>query len=179
MSDDPQTSLTFWLARSILQAQNAPAQEILLDEIEDRVTAGASLHDATGSVIQTKTRAGDFGVEIAGSILAVVVTEGLKAFWGAYFDELRKKLGGKLADLTIDAVKRLFRKDLKGPDGSKVLNQICTSLQVSGQSRGLSPETLKPLMDRVSTSIDLPEDPSGSTNNAAPANSTLSDFGSA
>jgi hypothetical protein len=119
---------------------------------------GASVGDAVTAVASTTERAGDFGVEIAGSMLAVVLAEGLKTFWAAYLSELEKKFAGKLADLTVDSVKRIFKSDLNGAGRDAVVNQIRTSIRKSGEFRHVSPGSLSSLVDAVPDSADFRDD---------------------
>jgi len=142
MSDNTEDALTFWLGRLVLEQRGSEAQEMVLDDIEDQVNSGSTMDDAIASVTGASTRAGDFGVEIAGSMLAVALAEGLKTFWTAYLNELAKKLAVKLADVTVDCTKRMFVGDLRSENRSAVLGKLRACLGASAALRELPPESL-------------------------------------
>src|SRR5580698_2803539 len=87
--------LILWLGRPVLEHHGSVTQDLVFDDIEEQIANGASLDHAISQITATNARAGDFGIEIAGSMAAVLLAEGLKTFWTAYLSELEKKLATK------------------------------------------------------------------------------------
>ena len=151
MSEDAQTALIFWLGdRLLAESAGATTQQILFNEIRDRVAAGSSIEEAARSLAATETRAGDFGVEIAGSMLAIVLAEGLKTFWSAYLKEAEERLGKQLAKVTIDYLKQVFRRDLSGPESGSLRQQIGSAVRKSCERHRVDFQSVEPVLAEIS-----------------------------
>ncbi len=137
-------AMALWLGREISAAAGDISQEVLLEDIEERVLEGADLDTALAAVTKHDPRSGDFGVEVAGSLVAVAVIEGLKVFWGAYLKELEEKGGKWLAGKTIDFLKSKFRSDAAGPDRAELEAKIKTAIQASASKLSVPDSDLAP-----------------------------------
>ena len=67
---------------------------------------------------QFDRKGGDFGAEIIGPLVIPILIEAGKQLWAAYLKKLTEKAGNNLADLTVDGVKTIVRRQWAGPDGS-------------------------------------------------------------
>lgn len=142
----PEEALTFWLGRNLLQSTGSVTQELVLDEIEAEVNDGTPFNVAVAAVSTHSARPGDFGVEIASSMLAVMLVEALRTFWSAYLAKLQDKMVGQLADLTLERAKRLFVGELKGRDQNEIVGRIETALREEAARRELAADQVEALV---------------------------------
>jgi hypothetical protein len=153
MSISQLSSLSLWLGKPVLDLHGSPTQELVFDDIYEQVDHGKSLNDAIAKVTATNARAGDFGIEIAGSMMAVLLAEGLKAFWSAYIGELEKKLATKAANLTFDRVVNAFKLQAHGPDRDDLIKSVSVGIAEAGAKLNLPQSDVEALTKETSTVI--------------------------
>ena len=145
--------LSLWLGKPVLELHGSPTQELVFDEIYEQVGKGANLDDAIADVTKTNARAGDFGVEIAGSMIAVLLADALKAFWSAYVAELEKKLATKAVDLTFERVAGFFKSQALGPERDVLIKDISARISQAGVRLKLPQSDVDALTKETSTVI--------------------------
>jgi hypothetical protein len=153
MMADGSEILALWLGQKVSAEQGSATQEILFTDIAEQVEKGASFDDAVADVTKHDPRAGDFGVEVVGSLVAVALLNGLKAFWAAYAKELEEKAGKSLADITIDFIKARFRSDIAGPAKPRIEADLTKAVTASGANLGVQPAELQPALAAVQTTL--------------------------
>lgn len=89
----------------------------------------ATYNEAISAVVQHDPRAGDFGIEITGSMVAIALLGGLKVFWTAYLKRLEEKAGKKLADLTVDFVKHHFGVEIESSQRATLTRELKQDVQ--------------------------------------------------
>ncbi|NUZ09091.1 hypothetical protein [Piscinibacter koreensis] len=141
--------MALWLGRELSAAAGDATQELVLEDVAERVAEGAGLDEALTAVTKHEARAGDFGVEVAGSLVAVAVVEGLKVFWGAYLKELEEKAGKWLADKTIDYLKSKFKSDVAGPGRAAISTKIKAAIQASAAKHNVTDADLAPTLAAI------------------------------
>jgi hypothetical protein len=117
---DQNDELSLWLAHAWLQASGQEVQAILVEDLRDQAASGTPLSESIDALGSSRRQAGDFGMEIAGALLAPVLVELLKEFWSAYVKKLAEDLAGKLADASTSGLKSLFLSALARDDGDAV-----------------------------------------------------------
>jgi len=121
---EPSQTLAIWLGRGLLEAKGDLEELIVVDEVERQVTAGTSFAEAVRSVSSEGSRAGDFGMEIVGAAVGAVLLQALADFWKGYIEEIAKKLGKSVADLTVEQLQGLFRRDVKDGRRQQLVHEI-------------------------------------------------------
>jgi hypothetical protein len=149
------TDLALWLGRKVIVAQGSTTGEILLDDIAGRIADGADYQEAVNAVTAHDPHAGDFGVEIVGSMVAMAILEGLKVFWAAYITEVEKKAGKSLATATIDFVKDKFRKEMVGPERAAIETRMKNSIKNAAHRLKVSPNDLNSALDAIEPTISM------------------------
>jgi hypothetical protein len=105
---DQTDELTLWIADGWLRASDEEVEGLVVEDLWDQAKSGTPLADSLAALGSSERQAGDFGMEIAGALLAPLLVELLKEFWSAYVKKLAEKLGSKLADETTGGLKSLF-----------------------------------------------------------------------
>ncbi len=144
-------ALTLWLGQELAVAQESATQEILFSDIAERVEQGATFDEAVADVTSHDPRAGDFGVEVVGSLVAVAVLDGLKVFWASYLKQLQEKAGKSLADLTIDFIKSRFKSDVASAEKATIQADLTNAIAASGTKLGVNTENLRLTLGSVRT----------------------------
>ena len=145
--------LTLWLGRKLSVAQGNATQEILISDISERVEQGAPLIEAMKAVTKHDARAGDFGVEMVGSLVAMAVLEGLKVFWSAYIKELEEKAGKSLANATLEFIKSKFRADVSGPGKVAIEAKVTNAIAAAGTQLKIDSAEMAPVLTAVGPAI--------------------------
>lgn len=120
--------LSLWLAVHWLTVSDLPLQALIVEDLETQIEEGSSFSEGLRSLTANSRRAGDFGMEIAGSLLAPVLVELLKSFWSEYLKKLAEDAGGSAAELTIDEAKRWFKHNVAPNPASKPLKELLQSI---------------------------------------------------
>jgi hypothetical protein len=134
---DQNDELTLWFAHAWLRASGQEVQGILVEDLWDQAASGTPLSESIGALGSSQRQAGDFGMEIAGALLAPVVVELLKEFWSAYVKKLAGDLAGKLADASTSGLRSLFLSALARHDGDaapdlvKRVHQLAADKKIS------------------------------------------------
>jgi hypothetical protein len=138
-------TLALWLSRKLVTSSGLADQVLLVDDIADRISEGASYKDAMRAVSKHDARAGDFGLEITGSMVAIALMEGLRVFWGAYIKKLEETAGDKAAVLTVDFIKRRFATEVKRTTDSETILAATRSIQEQATSMKIPSSEVEPL----------------------------------
>jgi hypothetical protein len=146
-------AMALWFGRELSAVAGNATQEILLEDVSERVAEGTDLEAALGAVTKHEARAGDFGVEVVGSLVAVALVEGLKTFWAAYLRELEEKAGTSLADKTLDYFKSKFRSATKGPESVAIGAKIKAAIEASAAKLKVPAGDLAPTLDAIGPTL--------------------------
>ena len=102
---------------------------MVVDDLEERTRQGTPLSEGMATLERPERRAGDFGMAIAGTLLAPVLVQILKEFWSGYLKELEKEAEGALAKKTVDLAKHWFLSTLKGDGDSVPVEKLAQKLE--------------------------------------------------
>lgn len=145
--------LALWLGRELSVAQGNATQEILFTDIAEQVEQGTPFADAVADVTRHDARAGDFGIEVVGSLVAMALLDGLKVFWASYLKQLEEKAGKSLADMTLDFIKSRFRADVNGAASPAIEADVSKAVAASGTKLGIGPADMQPTLSAVRTAL--------------------------
>ncbi|RNJ41803.1 hypothetical protein B5V01_21680 [Mesorhizobium erdmanii] len=145
--------MALWFSRELSAKEGNATQELLLDDVSERVEEGANLAEAIRAVGGHDPRAGDFGVEVVGSVVAIALLEGLKVFWAAYIKELEEKAGTSLADATLEFLKSKFKHDVAGPAAPAIEARIKSAISDAAAKVNIDPAALTPAFDAVGPTV--------------------------
>jgi len=116
---DQGDELSLWLARGWLQSSGDKIQSLVVEDLQEQAVGGTPVSEALASLAKSKRQPGDFGMEIAGTLLAPVLVEFLKTFWASYLKTLAEDTAKAVATATTQSIKALFvsvlHKDKDGP----------------------------------------------------------------
>ena len=121
---DQSDEMSLWLANAWLRASGDEIQSLVVEDLREQIEEGRSMADGLNSLSHSERQAGDFGMEIAGTLLAPVLVELLKDFWTGYFKKLGESAGGAAADATTERVKDWFLSILHKKEDDKVLADL-------------------------------------------------------
>lgn len=121
---DQSDELSLWLANAWLRASGDEIQSLVVEDLREQVEDGRSMTDGLASLSHSERQAGDFGMEIAGTLLAPVLVELLKDFWAGYFKKLGESAGGAVAEATTKRVKDWFLSILHKKEDDTVLTDL-------------------------------------------------------
>ena len=121
---DQSEELSLWLANGWLRASGDQIQGLLVEDLQAQVAQGTPLSLAVAALKKPERRAGDFGMEIAGTLLAPVVVELLKDFWSGYLKKLGESAGGAVAEATTSRAKAWFLSLLHKKEDRSALTEL-------------------------------------------------------
>lgn len=136
---DQSDELSLWLAGAWLRSSGNEIQSLIVEDLEERVMNGMPLSEALASVTTSKRQAGDFGMEIAGTLLAPVIVEFLKTFWASYLKTIAEQSGKSLAVATTEGVKRWFLSAIH-KDNDKVASDLRSGIADLATHGKVSPQ---------------------------------------
>ena len=126
---DQTDELSLWLAKGWLEASGDEVQALVVDDLEEQTRRGTPLSEGMAALERPERRAGDFGMAIAGTLLAPVLVQILKEFWSGYLNALEKETEGALAKKTVDLAKQWFLTKLKGNRDSVPVEKLTLKLE--------------------------------------------------
>ena len=141
--------LSLWSANALLQASGHELQSFLVVDLQEQVEQGKSLADGMAKLSVSERQPGDFGMEIAGTLLAPVVVELLKEFWSAYVKKLSDDTGGALADATTSRLKAWFVSTLGKKDDNGALADLETRIDHLAANKKLSRKEADSLLEAL------------------------------
>jgi len=121
---DQSDELSLWLANAWLRASGDSIQSLVVEDLQEQIEQGKSMTDGLSSLMTSQRQAGDFGMEIAGTLLAPVLVELLKDFWSGYLKKVGESAGGAVAEATTKRVKDWFLSILHSKEDDKVLADL-------------------------------------------------------
>ena len=121
---DQDDELSLWLAGAWLRASGDEIQSLVVEDIQEQAQQGTTVMIALKSLAESKRQPGDFGMEIAGTLLAPVLIEFLKAFWASYLKRLAETAGKAVADATTKSVKVWFLAAIHKGKDDKVMADL-------------------------------------------------------
>jgi hypothetical protein len=121
---DQDDELSLWLAGAWLRAAGDEIQSLVVEDIEEQAKQGTPVTSTLKSLAASNRQPGDFGMEIAGTLLAPVLLEFLKAFWASYLKSLAEKAGKAVADATTHNVKAWFISAIRPGKDDKVMADL-------------------------------------------------------
>ncbi|PTS88473.1 hypothetical protein DBR17_04475 [Sphingomonas sp. HMWF008] len=145
--------MALWFSRELSVTEGNVTQELLFDDVTERVEEGTDLAGAIHAVTGHDPRAGDFGVEVVGSLVAMALLEGLKVFWAAYIKELEEKAGKSLADATLEFLKSKFKHDATGPGAPAIEAKIKGAISDAAAKLNVAAASLAPALDAVGPTV--------------------------
>lgn len=146
-------AMALWFGRSLSATEGNATQELLLEDVSERVDEGTDLLGAIRAVTGHDPRAGDFGVEVVGSLVAMALLEGLKVFWAAYTKELEEKAGKSLADATVEFLKSKFKHDVAGPAAPAIETKIKGAISDAAAKLQIDTAAIAPALDAVGPTL--------------------------
>jgi hypothetical protein len=151
-----QDELVLWSAGAWLQVSGFTAQSLVVTDVQDQVEQGKPLDKVLAEVPAPKKHAGDFGIEIVGSLLAPIVIGLLKDFWSGYLKKLSDKAEGDLADATVGKLKSVFAKSLadKNEDAYAILKSDLERLEKENK---LTPKQAQSLLETLQSTALVDE----------------------
>ena len=150
---DINVAMTLWFSRALSATEGNATQELLLEDVSERVEEGSDLPSAIHAVTGHDPRAGDFGVEVAGSLVAMALLEGLKTFWAAYTKEIEEKAGKSLADATVEFVKSKFKHDIASTAAPAIESKIKDSISDAATKLNIDPAAIAPALKAVGPTL--------------------------
>ncbi|WMY75606.1 hypothetical protein RHD99_06570 [Buttiauxella selenatireducens] len=138
------------LASATLSASGETVQSDVVEDMLNRLDSDGDLDSQIErSLLTKKKKAGDFGMEIVGSLLIPVLIEASKGLWAAYLKKISEKAGAQLAELTYAQVAKLVNWLWTGEERSQAEIDFDRLLRVAGSRHGLSPEQVEALVIAV------------------------------
>lgn len=125
---DQNDELSLWLAKGWLETSGDDVQALIVDDLEEQARSGKSLSEGIAALETPERRAGDFGMAIAGTLLAPVLVQILREFWTGYLKELEKEAEGAVAKKTIEFAKHWFFATVKGDPNSVPMGKLTSRL---------------------------------------------------
>jgi len=142
--------LSLWLSKGWLEASGDEVQAMVVEDLEEQRRQGTPLSEGMAELGRTERRAGDFGMEIAGTLLAPVLVALLKEFWSGYLKELEKEAEGALAKKTVEVAKRWFLNALKSDRNNVPMETLAHKLEELVVAKKLGEEEKVRLLDALS-----------------------------
>ena len=146
---DQSDELSLWFAGGWLRTSGDEIQSLLVRDLQDQVERGEPIADGIAALSQSERQAGDFGMEIAGTLLAPVLVQLLKDFWAGYLKKLGEGAGGALADATTKSVKAWFLSVLHKDGSQEILTQLQSRLDQLVARKKLSRKEATRLLDAL------------------------------
>jgi hypothetical protein len=147
---DQGDELSLWLASAWLRASGDDVQSLVIEDLQEQIEQGKSMADGLDALSHSERQAGDFGMEIAGTLLAPVLIELLKDFWSGYLKKLGESAGGALAEETTKGVKGWFLSILHKKQDDKVLRDLKTKVDQLAAERKLTGKEAARLLEALS-----------------------------
>jgi len=104
------------VAGAVLRAGDEEIQAEVLNDLVANTGSGTTLEKAITDLRTMERRAGDFGMEIAGSMILPVLIAAASKLWSAYLSRLSEQAGVKLADYTLDQIKAIAKRIWRSDD---------------------------------------------------------------
>jgi hypothetical protein len=137
---DQSDELSLWLAKGWLETSGDEVQALIVEDLDEQTRRGTPLSEGVAALGRPERQAGDFGMAIAGTLLAPVLVEILKEFWSGYLKELEKETEGALAKKTVDIAKHWFLSSLKRGRNDGFLDQLERKLKELVAAKRLTEE---------------------------------------
>jgi hypothetical protein len=147
MEQDDELSL--WLAGAWLRTSGDEIQSLLVQDLQEQVEQGQPMVKGIAALSQTERHAGDFGMEIAGTLLAPLLLQLLKDFWTGYLKKLGEGAGGVLAEVTTKVAKDRFLSMLHADPRQEVLAELQTRVDQMVARKKLSQKEATRLLDAL------------------------------
>lgn len=144
----PEDEFAGWMAAATLRTADEEIQAIFLDDVLEQAREGQGLDRALADASKSERRPGDFGMEIAGSLLVPVLIEAGRQFWAIYIKKLAEKGADKLSEATIASLKRMVKKAWSGED-TEVRDDLARLIRVAGEKQGLQAEAIEKLVSAI------------------------------
>jgi hypothetical protein len=154
---DQSDELALWSASAWLRVSGYDLQSLIVEDLENQVGDGVPLSKALIAISTPEQRAGDFGMEIAGTLLAPILVELLKDFWSSYLKKLGETAGEALANATTGEVKKWFVSVMHGKDDGNALAELQGEVNQMAARKRLSPEEVARLLQALH-SPELPNE---------------------
>ena len=146
---DQADQLSLWLAGAWLRSSGDGIQSLVVEDVEEQVAQGTPVSEVLASIATAKRQPGDFGMEIAGTLLAPVLIEFLKTFWASYLKKLAEEAGSAAATATTKVIKARFVSALQKGESEPVMQALRSGIvDLAGRSK-LSPEEAARLLSAV------------------------------
>ena len=123
---------------AILRASDEDIQAYVLEDLLKMTTGSKDLETTITEMRSMDRRPGDFGIEIAGTLLLPVLIEAAKQLWEAYVKRLSEKAGEALADYTIDGIKAVAKRTWNGEETFISVNEFEALVIQVAEKEGLS-----------------------------------------
>jgi hypothetical protein len=123
---------------------------LALDRIRRGIEAGTMNLDGAVKELSggQRTQPGEFGLELAGAALVTFLLSTMQEFFKAYIEKLTEHAADKGARVTLDEVKKLFRKDAEShPD--RLGDELASVLEKHGKEAGIDPRSAQRLLKLV------------------------------
>jgi hypothetical protein len=142
-----------WLAGAILRANADDISAAALSGMANKAKSKSDFDLAIkGATTTSKRRPGDFGLEVIGPLIPVLLVEFGRLLWDAYVKALAQEGGKALASVTLKAVKELAKRtwsakpaDVSLPDAEATLRTVALSAGLnSAQAQKLIENLHKP-----------------------------------
>lgn len=143
--------LSLWLADGWLQASGDEIQRLVVEDLREQAAQGVALSKSIASLSKTERRAGDFGMEIAGTLLAPVLVELLRDFWKEYLKKLAENTGDALADTTSKGIKTWFVSLLYKKEDDAALVQLEKRIEQLADNKKLTRKESSRLLEALRT----------------------------
>lgn len=141
--------LSLWVADGWFRASGDEAQGLLIEDLQEQVAQGSTLSDGLAAISTSERQPGDFGMEIAGSLLAPILVELLKDFWSGYLKKLGENAGGALADSTTKRAKEWFLSLLHKKEDHSALSEIERKINQMAELKKLSKRETTRLLETL------------------------------
>jgi hypothetical protein len=129
--------LTLWLGGALIEASGDPVETAVFEDVAEQSNGGHALDAVLRDIDRPERQAGDFGMEIAGTLMAPVLLGALRHFWSGYIAKLEDKAADNLADATIAGIKKLFAREITGPGKDALTAEIEAQVRSRAAARGI------------------------------------------
>jgi flagellar biosynthesis/type III secretory pathway protein FliH len=150
MRQDAIDQSALWLADGLSRAADDKSSRLALDRIRRGIEAGTTTLDQTVQELSggQKAQPGEFGLELAGAALVTFLLTTMQEFFKTYIKKLTEDAANKGVQITLEEVKKLFRKDAEDhPD--RLGGQLAQALEKYGKEAGIDPDSAQRLLKLV------------------------------
>lgn len=134
------------IAAAVLKSADEDIQAEVLADLVEKTNADSDLESQINDAMKSGKRAGDFGMEIIGPLLIPVLIEAGKELWKLFIKKLGDKATDKLAEFTVEKVKKIAHSIWSGSENSVSVIEYEKLVRKAAKEQELSSEQTEKLI---------------------------------